>query len=504
MKSGFFLLTAIVTLSVLSACGKSTLPTPVPSPGTDQIPDPAILGNTIFFTSVDRTSVIRNPCTGWSLYDDATGDPVNAAKFWSLQDPYVKYASIYYLRWRWADMEPEEGKYAWIYDENYKAIIQGAWDRGLKVAFRVFDDSYDNKYAGTPEFVRQAGAEGRVAGRFWTPYEDDPVFKQKMENFVRAFAAQYNDPSKVDFVDGVNLGSWGECHHLVLKDESQNNKTAVLEWITDLYSKYFTKVPLIMPVNSEFGHDNELRIARDRHNYGFRRDGLGSMWFYPDEKARVKPLYPSTLLIGEACYSGGNETDDIHWILETETYYDFTGWGDIYEATFNDAIDYHFNVLDLRTPIESKRWVTRFPTLVQKFIEIGGYRLYPDEVSVPEKMESGKSYTVSHRWVNLAGGIFPNNIHGWNYKYKVAFALLDINGSVKKMFIDTQAEPHDFVQDKPQSYKFQIALNGVDPGNYSFAVAIIDTTADNKPGIKLATRNDHIKDWTKIADVKVE
>ena len=28
-------------------------------------------------------------------------------------------------------MEPEEGKYAWIYDENYKKLIQGALDRGL-------------------------------------------------------------------------------------------------------------------------------------------------------------------------------------------------------------------------------------------------------------------------------------------------------------------------------------------------------------------------------------
>jgi hypothetical protein len=458
-------------------------------------------GNTEFVVDADTKSLLRNPCMGWMLYDDACGEVADADKYWALQDTYAnKYASIFYVRWRWAEMEPEEGKYAWIHNENYKKLIQGALDRGLKLAFRIYDAGKDNIYPGTPEFVKTAGAKGIVIDH-WTPYEDDPVFKQKLENFVRAFAVEYDNPSIVDFVDGVNTGYWGECHHLVLEDESQANKDKVLDWITTLYADNFRKVPLVMAVNSEFGHSSELRIAQGKNGYAFRRDGLGSMWFNPDEKKNVAPLYPSTLLIGETCYWGGDQTDNL-W-FDDATYH-FKTWKDIYETTFKDAIDYHFNTLDLRTPVETERWLNRVPELVQKFIEIGGYRLYPDVVSLPKKMQTGKTCTVAHRWINLGTGVLPNNNKNWNYKYKIAFALLDANGLVKKIYIDSSAEPSDIILNNPQNYQFQISLNDVQPDKYTFAIAIIDVSNNNKPGIKLATQNDVIQGWTKISSVEIK
>ena len=50
-------------------------------------------------------------------------------------------------------MEPEEGKYAWLYDENYKKLIQGALDRGLKLCFRIYNNGQDNLRAGRPELL---------------------------------------------------------------------------------------------------------------------------------------------------------------------------------------------------------------------------------------------------------------------------------------------------------------------------------------------------------------
>ena len=54
----------------------------------------------------------------------------------------------------WKDLEPEEGKYAWIYNERYKWYIQKAKDKGLKLAFRVFFHGVD----GVPSYVYEAGA----------------------------------------------------------------------------------------------------------------------------------------------------------------------------------------------------------------------------------------------------------------------------------------------------------------------------------------------------------
>lgn len=53
------------------------------------------------------------------------------------------YSNILYIRMLWKDLEPEEGKYAWIYNERYKWYIQKAKDKGLKLAFRVFFHGVD-------------------------------------------------------------------------------------------------------------------------------------------------------------------------------------------------------------------------------------------------------------------------------------------------------------------------------------------------------------------------
>ena len=99
-------------------------------------------------------------------------------------------------------MEPEEGKYAWLYDENYKKLIQGALDRGLKLCFRIYNNGQDNLRTGTPDYVRRAGAKGYTVkglkGDLWTPYPDDPIFQEKLEKFVEAFAKEYFRSTKQD------------------------------------------------------------------------------------------------------------------------------------------------------------------------------------------------------------------------------------------------------------------------------------------------------------------
>ena len=147
----------------------------------------------------DTVSLLRNPCMGWGVYDDANDEVQNANIYWAAQDEAARqYASFFYVRWRWSDMEPEEGKYAWLYDENYKKLIQGALDRGLKLCFRIYNNGQDNLRAGTPDYVRRAGAKGYTVkglkGDLWTPYPDDPIFQEKLEKFVEAFAKEYDNP----------------------------------------------------------------------------------------------------------------------------------------------------------------------------------------------------------------------------------------------------------------------------------------------------------------------
>lgn len=464
-----------------------------------------IKGNKEYTYKVDQSKLLRNPCCGWGLYDDASGEVANADIYWQRQDEAAKqYASYFYVRWRWAEMEPEEGKYAWIYNENYKKLIKGALDRGLKLAFRIYYNSKDNLKQSTPDFVREAGAKGTFLvdnHNYWNPYIDDPIFQQKLENFIKAFAKEYDDPDKVDFVDGVNMGSWGENHGLNIQNPSQENKDAVLKWITGVYGNNFKKVILVMNLNTQFTHQSELNIAVQQHGYCFRRDGLGSMWYTDAEKEMTQNLFPKTLLLGESCYWQGDDTDSL-W-FDDATYH-FKTWRQIYEQTYQDAIQNHFNTLDLRTPVESKRWMTKAKDLVEKFIANGGYRLYPKTISLPETITLNTPFQIGHEWENVGSGFCPNNNIRWNFKYRVAFALMDKRNSIVKTIVDNKSNPSAFIKGKTTKYLQTAILSDLSEGNYKVGIAIVDTTKGNVPAILLATKQEFVNGWFLIGSVTVK
>ncbi len=466
-------------------------------------------GASVVHFQPDTVSLIRNPAMGWVLYDDANDNVAEARTYWNAQDSVARaFSSIFYVRWRWADMEPEEGRYAWLYDENFKALIKGASDRGLKLAFRIYIDGQDNIIPGTPSFVKNAGAEGyEVTGlkgdRHWTPYPDDPVFQQKFSNFVRAFAREFDDPAVVDFVDGYNLGWWGEGHHLVFKDKA--NRRKVFKWIIDLYGLHFSKVLLALTFGSEIGYVTEQKIAFRGQDYILRRDGLGSHWFTQKEKKLQAGSFPRHMFIGESCYWGAN-TDDIQPWKGDPVYPGTTTWADVYQKTFEDALSAHANCLDLRERIETTGWTMRAPELVKKFITSGGYRLFPSMVSFPETIQSGSSFTIRHHWKNIGVGICPNNNKRWARKYCTAFALLDRHsGKPAAIFTDENGNPGNWLKGMEYTYSFQCDTRNVPAGKYDLAVAIIDRTAGHKASLNLAIQNpETINGWNKAGEIIIK
>src|SRR4030043_409700 len=126
-----------------------------------------------------------------------------------------------YIRLSWAYLEPEEGKLSWdIIDD----IINEWTERGLKISFRIScretsTDRIEQQFA-TPKWVMEAGAKGDyyIRGETvgpdgpWEPVFDDPVFLEKLENFLRVFAARYDGKSWLRYVDIGSIGDWGEGH----------------------------------------------------------------------------------------------------------------------------------------------------------------------------------------------------------------------------------------------------------------------------------------------------
>lgn len=455
----------------------------------------------------DTVSVLKNPCMGWGVYDDANDAVQNADKYWQIQDKTAReYASFFYVRWRWSEMEPEEGKYAWMYDENYKKLIKGALDRGLKLCFRIYNNSQDNINQSTPDYVRKAGAKGYMVkggGKsLWTPYPDDPFFLSKLEKFVEAFAKEYDNPDIVDFVDAYNIGWWGECHNIHLQNKDDKALENLLDRISTIYSSNFKHVMLVLPFGSQVGFETEKRIAIDKKGYSMRRDGLGSMWFSDTEQAITQKMYGKTLFIGESCWWGS--CSDSVKPFSTDKKYVLKNWRDVYELTLKHALSGHFNTLDLREISETKGWTTRANDLVDIFCRKGGYRIHPISVSYPKTFLKDDSVTIYHSWVNTGNGYLPNNVRNWNYKYKPAFALLDKAGNVVNIFVDAKAEPSSWLVSQEHSYLFKIGTADLKKGSYILALSIVDKNKKCIPAIKLALdKVEQANGWYIIGNIKV-
>jgi hypothetical protein len=254
-----------------------------------------------------------------------------------------------------------------------------------------------------------------------------------------------------------------------------------------------------MPFNNQVGFATEKRIAYDGKGYAMRRDGLGSQWFTEAEQGYASDMFGKTLLVGESCYWGGS-TDFIHdpvYVLKT--------WRDVFDLTYKQAIEFHFNTLDLRESFETKKWTELANDLVVNFRIHGGYRLYPQTVSLPVKLTAGKTAAIEHTWKNTGNGYLPNNVPNWAYKYKPAFALLNDEGETVRIWIDDEAEPSLWFAGRNFPYKLTLNTDGIAAGTYRWAVAIVDKTKNNVPGITLAIADHNlVNGWTTLAPVDVK
>ena len=482
--------------------------------------DKQILGNLIVQPESERNQIIRNPLCGWAIYSDAR---IPDMEFWNkfdnltLPDQRVlkvsDYATHLYIRWPWSVFEKEEGVYAWDYDDFFKLLENGAEERGLKLAFRIYVDSRDYSKSSTPEYVREAGAKGFIGNtNQWSPYADDPIFQKKYEKFLNVFSQRYNDPDRVDFIDGYGLGKWGEGHSVKYIDDANREKT--FKWIIDLYTHYFTDIAIAINYHRLIGIDKDwsapdpqsaslLQYAFNKC-YILRQDAFGMGDYYGEfEKQIAKEYFPDKPIIAESGWWHVHD-ESSSWKSDPNGY---TTWRDVWKQTLTDALTAHANTLDLRNISEAKSWFETSFDLVEKFISEGGYRIYPDSISLPEIIINNSEIEIIHRWANLGVGVCPSNIPQWKDKYKVAFALLDKNTKIPKfIFVDTKTNPSHWLKTNSTTYRLLINPENIPSGEYVWGVAIVDVRKNNSKGINLAVKKSEITNsgWFLLSEVDVK
>lgn len=493
-------------------------------------PEASVDGVTVKPT-YNRSDVLHNPLNGWVMYVSADYDPsyFDTEVYVPSLGMNVKvadYASACYIRTKWSVLNPADGQYAWKDpDSKVYKLVQAAREHNLPIAFRVVVDGRDQG-ANTPQFVFDAGAKYAVENERYpdrkTPMPQDPVFQKYYEKFVAAFAEEFNDPDRTAFIDGYGLGKWGEGHSVAynendvsaVDENTETVKREVLDWITKLYARYFTKVPLVINYHRVIGHptsegtanpNSESLIALAVSNgYCLRHDAFGmnnSSWGYSTwEKAIAAQWRYKVPIIMEGGY-----------IVSSHSYWnDPAGYRqghpeDVRRGEYEASAEAHVNMMDFRVGDETLSWFNDAFDLVRSFVSEGGYRLYPDQVIVPDQVNAGSRVKVFSRWRNMGWGYMPNNLPQWNYKYKVAYALLDESDVARTVFVDDACEPSTWTESKPFSYVFETPAIDLPAGTYTWGIAIVDTTKDDVPAIELAVNNEKTADgWVKLQTVTVD
>lgn len=449
----------------------------------------------------DTTTVIHNPCTGWSIYTDGY-IPRDVAKYYADMEACgaLKYATILYIRLPWALLEPEEGKYAWKYDKNFMQLVCEAKRRNIKLAFRVYYDNKDYRIPISPRYLIQAGAKGYMSNtNIWTPYADDPVFLAKLDKFLEAMGREFNNPDITDYVDGFGLGIWGEGFGATYANPQ--NKDAVLYHVARTYARNFSKVIVAINAHSDIGNVQLSELA-DCDDIVFRHDAIGSkVWFEPTQSQLMMSYFPSHFTIAESMWwlSQGPKTS-----LYTNE--GFKDWREVMEFTYSEAKRIRSNLLDLRNVGEaSTLWMSQAKDLVDLFNQQAGYRLTPVKVTYPGKIKSGETFTIRHTWKNSGWGVCPNNNSHWGYKYKTAFALLPLDSDEPvEIIIDEQAEPSKWLREQAKTYTFGARFQS-GKGKYRLAVGLVDVTKNRQIGLRLAVSGEPLlsNGWLQLGNVNV-
>ena len=198
----------------------------------------------------DEYAVLDNPHKGWYWHYIDNGysriselDGVLCRRYFDREDEFdiQTFPGMHHLALRidWSDVEKQEGVFDWSFIDR---IFERYGRLGYKFSFRVCTYEgllHDDFGYATPEWVREAGAEGcLMENGAWEPRYDDPIFLEKLENFMKAFGARFNAHPLVEYIDMGTLGIWGEGNAAGGIDMYKKH--------IDLHLKYFPDKPVMM------------------------------------------------------------------------------------------------------------------------------------------------------------------------------------------------------------------------------------------------------------------
>jgi hypothetical protein len=421
------------------------------------------------FREVD--TLLANPGQGWM---NQQRSPRGEPRF---------PCSVVYVRFNWADAEPEEGNFNWkIIDD----VIADWKPRGVAVALRVMTcNAHSSGYYTSPKWLFDAGCKsfeylvggddptsgGKRVPRIEPDYAD-PIYLEKHGAFLKALGARYDGRSDVEFLDIGSYGVWGEWH------TQHPAPLAVRKEIVDLYLRAFRKTPLVF-----MSDDAEVLNYALAHGTGFRRDGVGSPWHEQN-------------WIGSKKYAGvaGMAETWKHAPVVFEWFGDYAylqshQWS--FDAAVGFMLNNHVTLINDNighVPPEA------MPQL-EKLARLAGARFVLRELAHEKIVKRGTPLKLQMKWANVGVG----KLH---HPYALRLYLLDGTGR-PVVNVEAKADPRDWL---PAEHSLTESLPipaAVEAGDYILALALVDPSAQRHPW-RLAIAAPENEGRYEISKVKVE
>ena len=364
----------------------------------------------------DHGKALINPGMGWVTYFYSNlfqnyGSKLEASD--SVR--YFPGMNTVFLRIPWAFVEPEENKFAW---EILDTPTQRWVDNGGQVALCI--TATENWMgSGTPLWVFEAGAKSYEVDGYLEPDYDDPIFLEKVENFIRILAERYDNNPNIAYLFVGHYGMWGEGHTIMTTPKHGHSwGFETQKRMIDLYRRHF-KNTLLCISDDYVGHD----LKGERFpitDYAFSQ-GVS----IHDDSILVQPPPKSWY---------HSEMAQLFWptlpvVLEHEHYGGSVERGAWDEELLLKAVeDYHASFLSIHW------WPDIFfdanRNIIERINRRIGYRLQASEIIWPTVVRKGEHFIIQSKWANV--GVAP--CYGGGHP---CFTLKDEKGGIVSVLTDT-------------------------------------------------------------------
>ena len=230
----------------------------------------------------------------------------------------------------------------------------------------------------------------------WDPDFGDPVFLEKLEKFLAAFAARYDGRPEVAFVDIGSYGLWGEGHTFGSSRVPKAKRAVDIPRHIDLWCKYFKRTPLVISDDidgnaNKSGNYPVLDYARSK-GVGWRDDSIlveppPRSWYHADQAERYWRTLPVVL-------------EHEHYAPSKST----KAWSP--ELLVKSVEDHHASYMSIHG--NPKKLLDENRAAFEKIARRLGCRFVPQKVTWPDAVKVGKkgeTFAVSFSFVNR--GVAP-------------------------------------------------------------------------------------------------